>query len=122
MFIGVEAFFISIHYQVQNSRFLSNLYPFNNAEKNVNVYHAMLLNVAISMTLPNIKICSIFERRCSLLNDKHSTIQCLLFNKLNLLNGEIRPSFILSVNNIQHVKLWPIAIFSTRFGTIFITF
>lgn len=72
MFIGVETFFISIHYQVQNSRFLSNLYPFNNAEKNVNVYHAMLLNVAISMTLPNTKICcSIFERRCSLLNDKH---------------------------------------------------
>lgn len=58
MFIGVEAFFKSI---CQCKTLDFRVIYTNNTEKNVNVYHAMLLNVAISMTHPNIKFCSIFE-------------------------------------------------------------
>lgn len=46
----------------------------------------------------------------------------VLLNKLNLLNDEIGPSSIASFNNIQHVKLWPIAIFSARLGTFLLLF
>lgn len=52
----------------------------------------------------------------------NNSLFAVLLNKLNLLNDEIGPSSIVSFNNIQHVKLWPIAIFSARLGTFLLLF